>query len=84
MVPKRYLLPALLLVGMCVPAWHGSAGAQDKVITFTKDIDVVPTNPNPAKRINVRLGVDRTQAQPGDTVRGAFITAGGRLVAVDA
>ncbi len=74
MGPKRYLWPVLLLVGICILAWHGPTGAQDKVITFTKDIDVVPNNPNPAKRINVRLGVDKTQVQPGDTVSVSFET----------
>ncbi len=62
----------LLLAGLVVMAPLLPVNAQDKVISFTKDIDVLPVNADNKTKINIKLNVDKTRVNPGDTVKVHF------------
>lgn len=50
------------------------ATAEERVISFTKDIDLVPSNSDAASRIRVKLDVDRQRADRGEMVTISFQT----------
>jgi len=65
---KKNVYAVVLAALACVLLFFAQeAGAQDKEISFNKDIQVVPVNEGQGK-INISLSVDRTRVNPGDTV----------------
>lgn len=71
---RRNAKLTLLIAGVGILAAVLSASAQERVISFSKDIDVLPNNDNHKTRINVRLEVDKTRVNPGDTITIRFQT----------
>jgi hypothetical protein len=63
----RNTFRALLAASLCVLLSFAEAGAQEKEISFNKDISVVPVNESEAK-IRINLSVDKARVNPGDTV----------------
>ncbi len=76
MLTRRNSLAAFLIAiaGVWILAAVLSAGAQERVFNFTKDIQVMPTNENQKTNINVRLEIDKTRVNPGDTITIRFQT----------
>ena len=60
----------LVVLTALISVWISSSevGAQYKEFKFNKDIQVVPDNAKPGTKINIKLSVDKTKINPGDTV----------------
>jgi hypothetical protein len=60
----------LVTVTALLSVWisFSEVGAQYKEFKFNKDIQVVPDNAKPGTKIDIKLSVDKTRINPGDTV----------------
>ena len=61
-----------LLVGSLILFGVSSGVAEEKTISFTKDINVLPINSDGGTKITVSLQVDKARLNPGDTVQVFF------------
>jgi hypothetical protein len=59
---------SILAAIICVMVSFATVGAEEKEISFGKDIQVVPVNEKSDSRINVRLVIDKSKVNPGDTI----------------
>ncbi len=64
----------LFLVGLGLLAWILPVAGEEKVISFSKDIGVVPINSDSKTKVKVDLQVNKTRLKPGDTLEISFRT----------
>lgn len=62
------------VVGLGLLAWILPVAGEERVISFSKDIGVVPINSDSKTKVKVDLKVNKTRLKPGDTVEISFET----------
>ncbi len=68
MARMRNIFASVIAAIICVLVSFTPGLAEEKEISFSKDIQVVPVNEKTGNRINIKLVLDKSKVNPGDTV----------------